>query len=96
MHYAGISLDSSVVSIETELCACVNKVGKYRTENHIFSSVSKKKLSQYSDLSYELDDWSYDSRRGNVGIYSSPPRPDRFWGTPSLLYRGYRDYFPVR
>jgi len=29
--------------------------------------------------------------RGNDGYFSlSPPRPDQFWGPPSLLFSGYR------
>jgi hypothetical protein len=27
-------------------------------------------------------------------ILSSPPRPDRFWGTPSLISTVYRELFP--
>jgi hypothetical protein len=27
-------------------------------------------------------------------IFSSPHRPDRFWGPPSLLSNGYRELFP--
>jgi len=27
-------------------------------------------------------------------FFSSPPRPDRLWGPPSLLYSGYRRFFP--
>jgi hypothetical protein len=38
------------------------------------------------------------SRVSNSGrvkrFYSSPERPDRFWGPPSLLLNGYRDFFP--
>jgi hypothetical protein len=26
-------------------------------------------------------------------VFSSPQRPDRFWGPPSLLYNGYRRHF---
>jgi hypothetical protein len=34
-----------------------------------------------------------DSRRG-LGIFSSPPRPERLWGPPSLLPIGYWGFFP--
>jgi len=27
-------------------------------------------------------------------LFSSPPRPDRLWGSPSLLPNGYRGFFP--
>ena len=30
--------------------------------------------------------------RGNR-FFSSPKRPDRFWGSPSLLFNGYRGSF---
>jgi hypothetical protein len=31
----------------------------------------------------------YDSRQGGRECFSSPPRPDRLWGPPSLLANGY-------
>jgi hypothetical protein len=37
----------------------------------------------------ELD--SPGSIPNNVRFFSSPQRPDRLWGPPSLLYSGYRD-----
>jgi hypothetical protein len=27
-------------------------------------------------------------------FFSSPQRPDRLWGPPSLLYNGYRKFIP--
>ena len=33
------------------------------------------------------------SGRAN-GFYSSPERPDRFWGPLSLIFNGYRGFFP--
>jgi hypothetical protein len=43
---------------------------------------------------YELDDRGV-RVRVPVGsrIFSSPRRPDRLWGPPSLLYNGYRRIF---
>jgi hypothetical protein len=35
----------------------------------------------------------FDSRRG-LGIFLSPPCPERLWGSPSLLYNGYQGPFP--
>jgi hypothetical protein len=29
-------------------------------------------------------------------IFTSPCRPDRLWGPPSLLFNGYREPFPQR
>jgi hypothetical protein len=29
-------------------------------------------------------------------FFSSPPRPDRHWGPPSLLFDGYRGLFTRR
>jgi len=28
------------------------------------------------------------------GFFASPPRPDRLWEPPSLLFNGYRGSFP--
>jgi hypothetical protein len=35
----------------------------------------------------------FDSRRG-LGIFSSPPRPERLWGSPSLLSNGHQGLLP--
>jgi hypothetical protein len=36
-----------------------------------------------------------DSQQGRErNSISSPPRPDRLWGSPSLVYNGYRGLFP--
>jgi len=29
-------------------------------------------------------------------LFSSPPRPDRFWEPPSLLSKGYQRFLPWR
>jgi hypothetical protein len=31
---------------------------------------------------------------GDWEFFSSPPRPERLWGPPSLLSNGYRRFFP--
>jgi hypothetical protein len=33
---------------------------------------------------------------GGWEFFSSPPRPERFWGSPSLLSSGYQGLFPWR
>jgi hypothetical protein len=44
---------------------------------------------------YGLDDRGVGVRSPvGVRIFSSPRRPDRFWGPPSLLSNGYRVLFP--
>jgi hypothetical protein len=41
-----------------------------------------------------MDDRGSIAVRGSDGIFfSSPPRPDRFWGPPSLLSSGYLGAF---
>jgi hypothetical protein len=42
---------------------------------------------------YGLDYRGSIPRRGEI-FFSSPHRPDRHWGPPSLLYNGYRGLFP--
>jgi len=39
---------------------------------------------------YGLDERGYIPGRDNNRIFSSPPRPGRFWGPPSLLSNEYR------
>jgi hypothetical protein len=36
----------------------------------------------------------FDFRGGGWELLSSPPRPERFWGPPSLLSNGYQGLFP--
>jgi hypothetical protein len=31
---------------------------------------------------------------GGWEFFSSPPRPERLWGPPSLLFNGYQGHFP--
>jgi len=50
---------------------------------YIFSSVK-------TTTGYWLDEWGSIPGRGLV-LLSSPPLPDRPWGSPSLLFNGYRD-----
>jgi hypothetical protein len=39
--------------------------------------------------------WSWGSNPGRGWeFFSSPPRPNRFWGPPSLLSSGYQGFFP--
>jgi hypothetical protein len=40
-------------------------------------------------LGFGLDDQGSILGRGSNGIFSSPPRPYRLWGPPSLLSDGY-------
>jgi hypothetical protein len=45
---------------------------------------------------YGLDDRGSRVRFQGRGweFFSSPPRPERLWGPPSLLYNGYKGFFP--
>jgi hypothetical protein len=46
-------------------------------------------------VGFGLDDRSTSPGRGNGGnFFSSPPRPNRLWGPPSLLSNGYRGLLP--
>jgi hypothetical protein len=49
-------------------------------------------LSQYSEGGYRLDGRGSIPVRGKKFL-SSPQRPDRLWGPPSLLSDGYRWLF---
>jgi len=43
-----------------------------------------------STLGYGLDDWGSTPGMGDDAFISSPPRPDRLWGSRSKLLNGYR------
>jgi hypothetical protein len=47
-------------------------------------------------LGYELETGVQVLAEAVKGIISSPPRPDRLWGPPSLLSNGYRKLFRRR
>jgi hypothetical protein len=44
-------------------------------------------------LGYGLYDQGFEYRQ-ELGIFSSPPSPGRFWGPHSLLSNGYQGFFP--
>jgi hypothetical protein len=57
-------------------------------------TISRSRISSGSIVSdCGLDDRGSMSGRGK-GFFLYPLRPDRLWGPPSLLYNGYRGYFP--
>jgi hypothetical protein len=44
---------------------------------------------------YGLDDGGVGVRVPiGLRIFTSPSRPDRLWGPPNLLFKGYRELFP--
>jgi hypothetical protein len=70
-------------------------VQHYTTElsRLLYAHISTQNSSVGTALSYGLDD------RGSIPcgfseFFSSPPRPERLWGPPSLLANGYQGLFP--
>jgi hypothetical protein len=66
---------------------------------NVFSSPSKSGDSSVGiALGYGLDDRGSRVRfpAGGWELFSSPPRPERLWGPPSLLSNGYQALFPWR
>jgi hypothetical protein len=62
----------------------------------VYVTVSRVCLLSLQTLDYGLDNRGFDSRQG-LGVFlftSLPPRPDRLWGPPSLLFNGYQELFP--
>jgi len=51
------------------------------------------RITEKHKFSYELDDRGFESRQG-WEFLSSPQRPDRFCGPPSLLCDRYQGLFP--
>jgi hypothetical protein len=58
------------------------------------------KYSSTYSLTSALDGGKWSASRfgcftfGEILPVSSPPRPERFWGPPSLLFNGYQGLFP--
>jgi hypothetical protein len=47
----------------------------------------------FLSTNYGLDDWG-SNPGGGWEFFPSPPRPDRLWDPPSLLFNGYGGIFP--
>jgi hypothetical protein len=64
---------------------------------YLFTGIVGSRGSSVSIVSdYGMDDRAIEVRSptGAEDFSSSPLRPDRLWGPPSLLSNGYRGFFP--
>jgi hypothetical protein len=77
--------------------SCVRRGGHFSANKILVITINlviKEPGSSGSIVSdYGLDDRGSIPGRGK-GFFLYPLCPDRLWGPPSLLYNGYRGYFP--
>jgi hypothetical protein len=67
-----------------------------KAQEHLYLLLERVKEPGYLSgiaLGYGLDDRRFESQRGSE-LLSSSPRPDRLWGSPSLLPNEYQVLFP--
>jgi hypothetical protein len=72
----------------------VKNAWSYTSITHMSSwlgaNLSRGTTSRFNFINASaLDHWWFESRQ-SWEFFSSPPRPDRFWSTPSLLSNGYQ------